>query len=98
VYAQGLADTRPSAENLREEISMTKGIMTALAIVGAVAFATNAMAQAAISLNSSKSNIYKSINISDATAVSACTKGGGTVGKDPKGKDACVTPAPKNKP
>ncbi len=50
---------------------------------------------AATNLNSSKSNIYKAINPKDSNAVSACTKGGGTVGKDPKGKDACITP--KNK-
>ena len=85
---------------------MTRSIMTALAIIGVMAFAPYAMAQKpttpkkdALNLNSSRSNIYKSINVSDTTAVSACTNGGGTVGKDPKGKDACVTPAPKkNKP
>lgn len=46
---------------------------------------------AAKNLNSSKSNIYKAININDPAAVAACKKGGGTVGKDAKGKDACIT-------
>jgi hypothetical protein len=52
---------------------------------------------AAINLNSSRSNIYKSINPNNQSAVDACTKGGGTVGKDPKGKDACITPVPPTK-
>jgi hypothetical protein len=45
-----------------------------------------------INLNSSRSNIYKTINPSDQNAINACTGGGGTVGKDPKGQDACITP------
>jgi hypothetical protein len=50
---------------------------------------------ASINLNSSRSNIYKAINPNDQNAVSACTKGGGTVGKDPKGHSACITPKSK---
>jgi hypothetical protein len=56
---------------------------------------TTTGAFAAVNLNSSKSNIYKAINPNDQNAVSACTKGGGTVGKDPQGHDACVTPKKK---
>jgi hypothetical protein len=52
-------------------------------------------AVAAANFNNSKSNTYKAINVNDAAAVAACTKGGGTVGKDLKGKDACVTPKKK---
>jgi hypothetical protein len=52
-------------------------------------------AVAASAVNNSRSNTYKAINVNDAAAVAACTKGGGTVGKDPKGKDACVTPKKK---
>jgi hypothetical protein len=54
-------------------------------------------AVAASTVNTSRSNNlrYKAINVNDAAAVAACTKGGGTVGKDPKGKDACVTPKKK---
>ena len=66
-----------------------------------VALAASALttdgAFAAKNLNSSRSNIYKSINPGNQSAVDACTKGGGTVGKDPKGKDACITPAPAGK-
>jgi hypothetical protein len=50
---------------------------------------------AATNLNSSRSNIYKVINLNDQNAVNACTKGGGKVGKDPKGHDACITPKKK---
>jgi hypothetical protein len=52
---------------------------------------------ASIALNSSRSNIYKPINPKDPNAVKACTKGGGTLGKDLKGHDACITPAPATK-
>jgi len=52
---------------------------------------------ASIALNSSRSNIYKTINPKDQNAINACTKGGGTVGKDPKGRAACITPAPATK-
>jgi hypothetical protein len=62
--------------------------LAALALTSDGAFAS-------INLNSSRSNIYKVINPSDQNAVNACTKGGGTVGKDPSGKDACVTPKKK---
>ncbi len=60
------------------------------------ALAANA-AFAATNLNSSRSNVYKSINTKDTAAVAACTKGGGKVGKDEKGQDACITPAPETK-
>jgi hypothetical protein len=56
---------------------------------------TTDVALAAITVNGTKSNTYRAINVSDPAAVAACTKGGGTVGKDPKGKDACVTPKKK---
>jgi len=66
----------------------------AMALVAAsLLFATQSYAAATI--NNSKSNTFKAINASDPTAVAACTKGGGTVGKDPDGKDACVTPKKK---
>jgi hypothetical protein len=66
--------------------------------VALAAFAlTTDGAFASINLNSSRSNIYKSINPNDQNAVKACTKGGGTVGKNPKGQDACITPAPATK-
>jgi len=48
----------------------------------------------AASVNGSRSNTFKTINPGDQNAVNACTSGGGTVGKDPKGQDACITPAP----
>jgi hypothetical protein len=70
-------------------------MMTALVLTGTVAFANNAMA--VTSLNTSRSNIYKSINASDQNAVAACKKGGGTVGKDLQGKDSCITCPPRQK-
>ncbi len=62
------------------------------------ALATDA-AIAATTVHGSKSNAssYKSINAKDTAAVAACTKGGGKVGKDDKGQDACITPAPEGK-
>jgi hypothetical protein len=66
----------------------------AMALVAAsLLFATQCYAEIK---STSKSNSFKAINASDPAAVAACTKGGGTVGKDPKGKDACVTPESKN--
>jgi hypothetical protein len=62
--------------------------LTALTLATDAAFAAN-------TVTSSRSNTYKAINVNDPAAVAACTKGGGTVGKDPKGKDACVTPKKK---
>ena len=66
--------------------------------VAVVALAADS-ALAANTLNSSKSNgaSFKSINAKDTAAVAACTKGGGKVGKDDKGQDACITPAPEGK-
>jgi hypothetical protein len=53
-------------------------------------------ALAATTVSSSKSNgSFKAINVNDAAAVAACKKGGGTLGKDAKGKDACITPKKK---
>jgi hypothetical protein len=67
-------------------------------VVGLAALTlTSDGAFAALNLNTSRSNIYKSINPNDQNAVNACTKGGGTVGKNPKGKDACITPVPATK-
>ena len=79
---------------------MTRTIGKALAVAALTAFATGALAQASANLHASRSNVYKFINPSDKAAVDACTKGGGTVGKDPQGKDACITQAaaPKTKP
>ncbi len=58
----------------------------------AAALASNA-AFAATTIKGSKSNgSEKAINANDPNAVSACTKGGGTVGKDPKGQAVCFTP------
>jgi hypothetical protein len=75
----------------------SSSVLCALVAVSAALALTTDGALAAINLNSSRSNIYKSINPSNQSAVDACTKGGGTVGKDPKGKDACITPAPATK-
>ena len=46
--------------------------------------------EGAISLNSSRSNTYRTINSSDPNDVQACKTGGGHVGKDPNGHDACM--------
>jgi hypothetical protein len=73
----------------------TPSVLCASIVALAALALTSDGAFASINLNSSRSNIYKAINPSDQNAVSACTKGGGTVGKDPKGHDACVTPKKK---
>jgi len=62
---------------------MTKGIMTALALAGVIAFAP--YATAATTITSSKSN---------GSSYKACVDGGGKVSKDAKGKDTCT---PKKK-
>ncbi len=54
---------------------------------------TSVGTSAATNLNTSRSNIYRTINPSDPKAVQACTSGGGKVGKDPNGHDACITTA-----
>jgi hypothetical protein len=69
-------------------------LCAAIVVLAALTLATGG-AFAATNLNSSRSNIYKTINPNDAAAVAACKKGGGTVGKDDKGKDACITPKKK---
>lgn len=66
------------------------------ALIVALTLTTNG-AFAVASLNTSRSNIYKIINPKDQNAVSACTKAGGKVGKDPKGRPACVTQAPETR-
>jgi hypothetical protein len=73
----------------------TSSVLCASLVALAALALTSDGAFASINLNSSRSNIYKAINPSDQNAVNACTKGGGTVGKDPKGHDACVTPKKK---
>jgi len=75
------------------EDEMTKAFMTVFA-AAALAMTVNG-AFAAVTVNNSRSNTFKAINVNDAAAVSACTKGGGAVGKDPKGHDACITPKKK---
>ena len=66
--------------------------------VAVAALAANAaFAATTIKGSHSNSSSYKSINAKDASAVAACTKGGGKVGKDDKGQDACITPAPEGK-
>ncbi len=72
-------------------------ILCALIVAVAALALTSDGAFAVTSLNTSRSNIYKAINASDPDAVKACTKAGGTVGKDPKGKDACITAAKSKK-
>jgi hypothetical protein len=62
--------------------------LAALTLTADATFATTA-------INGSRSNTFKTINVNDPAAVAACTKGGGTVAKDPKGNDACVTPKKK---
>jgi hypothetical protein len=69
-------------------------LCASIVVLAALALATDG-AFASINLNSSRSNVYKIINSNDQNAVSACTKGGGTVAKDPQGHDACVTPKKK---
>lgn len=71
-------------------------LCASIVILTASTLTTNG-AFAVASLNTSRSNIYKAINASDPEAVKACTKAGGTVGKDPKGKDACITAAKSKK-
>ena len=73
----------------------TSSVLCASIVAVAALALTSDGAFASINLNSSRSNVYKAINPSDQSAVSACTKGGGTVGKDPKGHDACITPKKK---
>jgi hypothetical protein len=75
----------------------TSSVLCASTVAFAILTLTTGGVFASIALNSSRSNIYKTINPKDQNAVNACTKGGGTVGKDPKGRAACVTPAPKKK-
>jgi hypothetical protein len=75
----------------------TLSVLCASIVAWAALTLTTDGAVAAINLNSSRSNMYKSINPNDQNAVNACTKGGGTVGKNPKGKDACITPVPATK-
>ncbi len=75
----------------------TSTVLCASIVVLATLALTTDGAFAATNLNSSKSNIYKPINPKDPNAVKACTKSGGTVGKNPKGQNACITPAAKNK-
>ena len=45
-----------------------------------------------LNLSKSNVNIYRKIKPSDQNAINACTSGGGSVGKDRKGQDACITP------
>ncbi len=71
-------------------------LCASIVALAALALATDG-AFANSNLNSSRSNIYRAINTSDAAAVSACKKDGGTVGRDPDGHDACVTPKPAEK-
>ena len=73
----------------------TSSVLCASLVALAALALTSDDAFASINLNSSRSNIYKAINPSDQNAVNAYTKGGETVGKDPKGHDACVTPKKK---
>jgi hypothetical protein len=82
---------------LREGKMKTSSLLRAsIVALAALTLATDGVF-ASIALNSSRSNIYKAINPNDQNAVKACTKGGGTVGKDPKGQDACITRATKSK-
>lgn len=75
----------------------TSSVLCASVVALAAITLTINGALAVASLNTSRSNIYKAINPNDPNAVNACTKGGGTVGKNPKGQAACITPAPKSK-
>ena len=72
--------------------------LSTISCASAVAFGAVALsadgAVASINYNASKSNTFSALNIKDPKAVQACTDAGGTVGKDPKGQDACVKPAP----
>ena len=70
-------------------------LCASLVAVAALALTTNG-AFAATTVRGSKSNSSDNvINLNDQAAVNACTKGGGTVGKNSKGQDVCITPKKK---
>ena len=73
----------------------TSYVLCASLVALAALALTSDGAFASINLNSSRSNIYKAINPSDQNAVNAYTKGGGTVVKNSKGQDVCITPKKK---
>lgn len=69
-------------------------LCASLVALAALAMTTDG-AFAATTVHGGKSNSSdKVINLNDQAAVSAC-KGGGTVGKNSKGQDVCITPKKK---
>jgi len=61
----------------------------------AVAALTLASQSALADANQQVVTSFRAINVNDPAAVAACKKGGGTVSKDAKGKDTCITPKKK---
>jgi hypothetical protein len=80
---------------------MRSNRVSVLALVGTCAVAMAAVALtadsafASINLNSSRSNVYRTMHPHDPRAIPACKASGGTVGADPTGKPACITNDPK---
>jgi len=71
-------------------VARSSALRAALAAATAPRLASGAFAAAEITTG--KSNTYQAIDPHNAAAVKARTDGGGTVGKDDKGKDVCITP------
>ncbi len=68
-------------------------LRTSFAAFAALAVTANcAFAGESVSVNFAEHKLnYKPINPHDQGAVGACVGGGGTVGKNPQGQDACIT-------
>jgi hypothetical protein len=79
---------------------MRNNRVSVLALVGGCAVAVAALvlttdsAFASINLNSSRSNVYRTVNPRDPKAVQTCKASGGTIATDPNGRPACVTSDP----
>src|ERR1019366_5957437 len=69
-------------------------VCASIAALAALALTTDSVF-ASIALNSSRSNVYRTINLNDPEAVPACKASGGTVWTNSKGQSGCVTSDPK---
>jgi hypothetical protein len=80
-----------------DDMKLSSLLCAAAVAVAALTLASDGAfaATAADTVATSRSNSFKAINPNDAAAVAACKKGGGSVGKDDKGNDACITPKKK---
>ena len=76
-------------------MKLSTAFCASIVALAALTLTADAAFAAAITVNGTKSNTFKAINANDPNAVQACTKGGGAVGKDPKGHDARITPKSK---